>query len=244
MLDIKSIIKCTAIDWPGKLAAEFFISQCNFKCGMCHSHELIIPEKYKKIKSYNEEEINNILEQLQVSKVEGLIDGIIISGGEPTSHEELIPFLEKLRKKGFLIKIDTNGTNPLILKEIIEKKLVDCVAMDIKSSKENYEKAAGCDVNLDNIEESIKLVSGLNEYFFRTTAVPEYIDLDEIEIITFWLLEVTGKKKLKNFQIQQFIPEKCLNPEYRQIEPYSDEELKKMKLEIKDYFENVIISNI
>lgn len=188
-MKIMGLQEATLIDYPGKIACTLFLYGCNFRCGFCHNPELVLrPEG----KEYSEGEILEFLK-----KRKEYLEGICITGGEPLLSLDL-RFLRRIRELGYLIKIDTNGDFPEKLKEIIEKGLVDFIAMDIKSSKEKYEEITNSSVNLDKIEESIRLVSLLNNYEFRTTIVEGIHDLSEVKKIAVWLNEIIGKKP-KNF---------------------------------------------
>src|SRR3990167_2794743 len=202
---IKGLQKTTLIDYPGKIACTIFLFGCNFRCGYCHNPELVItPQSY----NYSENEILIFLE-----KQKKYLDGICITGGEPLLNIDF-EFLRKIKNMGYKIKIDTNGSFPEKLKEIIEEKLVDYIAMDIKTSRENYEKAVNSVVLLEKIEESIKIISNFPEHEFRTTVVERFHDDEEIKEIMIWLNKLTGKKNLK-YCLQGFKNSgKLLNPEF------------------------------
>ena len=152
------------------------------------------------------------------------MEGVCITGGEPTIRPDLIDFIKKIKNKGFLIKLDTNGSNPEILEKLIKENLLDFIAMDIKSSQNNYSKAAGVKVDLGKINKSIDLIKNSNiDYEFRTTVVPGLVGKKDIEEIGKWL------KGTKNFALQQFQNKKVLDKEFEKIQPYSEETLKEFK---------------
>jgi pyruvate formate lyase activating enzyme len=220
------------IDYPEKIACTLFLHGCNFRCGFCHNPGLVL---YEPEKIYSEKEILRFLE-----KRKNQLEGVCITGGEPLLSVDL-DFLKEIKKLGYSIKIDTNGSFPEKLKELISKKLVDFVAMDIKSSKENYEKIIKSNFNLNKIEESIRLVSSLENYEFRTTIVEGIHDLDELKKIAIWLNEVLGKKP-KKFCLQGFKnKENLLDENFRSKKDTSKEFVKELKEKIKDYFEKVEI---
>ena len=126
--------KTTLVDYPGKVAATIFTTGCNFRCPYCHNPELVLPELIKKQPKITEKEILDFLKERQK-----LLEGICITGGEPAIQPDLIDFVKKVKDLGFLIKIDTNGSCPDVLNNLIEEKLIDYVAMDIKAPKEKYE---------------------------------------------------------------------------------------------------------
>lgn len=172
--------KLTLIDYPGKVATTVFTVGCNFRCPFCHNPELIDFPK-DEIATYrkNEKVFFDFL-----GKRKGLLDGVCVTGGEPTVQPDLLPFLEKIKKMGFLVKLDTNGSRPEIVKEVVKRKLADFFAMDIKNRAECYQETSGSGVSDANIRESIRLIreSGVS-YEFRTTVVPgihEESDFDGI----------------------------------------------------------------
>lgn len=169
------LIKNSFVDFPGNISAVVFTFGCNFNCWFCHNKALI----NEKTGKYDESEI---LEFLQSRK--GFLDGVVISGGEPTINPSLKSFIKKVKAVGFKVKLDTNGTNPEILKELLEENLLDFVAMDIKTSLEKYENLTQTKVNLKNIEKSIKILLGSKiNYEFRTTFAPD-VTLNDIEKIS------------------------------------------------------------
>jgi len=154
-MQISGLQKLTLIDYPGKLACTIFLFGCNFKCGFCHNPELVFTNGQKAF--YSEKDVLDFLD-----KRKKYLDGVCITGGEPLINPDLKDLLEKIKEKGFLIKVDTNGSNPELLKEIIEQKLIDYTAMDIKTDAESYDILVGVDVDLSKIEESIKIIAKSN----------------------------------------------------------------------------------
>lgn len=177
-MKIAGLQKMTLLDYPGKIAATVFMAGCNFRCPYCHNADLVldaglvegIPEK-------------QVLETLSLRR--GFLDGVCITGGEPLLHGDIGGFISKIKDMGFLVKLDTNGSFPGRLKQLVGDKLVDYVAMDIKSSTCGYTKAAGLDVDvLPKIDESISfLMQGKVKYEFRTTVAKDlHTEADFIEI--------------------------------------------------------------
>jgi len=194
--------KLTLIDYPGKIACTVFCLGCNFRCPWCYSSELVLPEKIKKQPNISEKDFFRFLKSKK-----GLLEAVVICGGEPCLQKDLPSFAKNIKKMGFLVKLDTNGFNPQMLEDLVAKKLVDYVAMDIKAPKEKYQDAVGTAVNLKNIEKSIKfLIAGCLDYEFRTTLVPEFLNKNDISEIAKW---ISGAKK---YFLQNFRPEKTLNP--------------------------------
>ncbi len=171
--------KLTLLDFPGHLAATVFTGGCNFRCPFCHNSELILPEDFME-----EEEILSTLK-----KRAGVLEGVCVTGGEPTLQADLPSFLEKLKQMGFAVKLDTNGYQPEALKEVCGSGLVDYVAMDIKGAPESYAAIAGVSgLDLGRIEESIRYLMGRPiPYEFRTTVVPELHREEDFSQIGAWL---------------------------------------------------------
>lgn len=216
------------IDYPGKLASVIFLGRCNFRCGFCHNADLVLrPEEIPKF------DVDSIFKYLEKKKE--WVEGICVTGGEPTLQKGLPELLKKLKARKLAIKLDTNGTTPKILKKLIDDGLVDYVAMDIKTSKEKYEEATGVKVNLENIQESIDLIksSGL-EYEFRTTAVPSLVTVKEVEAISKWL-----GKDTKKYVIQQFFPVKVIDEKYYNEKPYLTPEIEELVEVAKKIISNV-----
>ncbi|MCW3980648.1 MAG: anaerobic ribonucleoside-triphosphate reductase activating protein [Candidatus Bathyarchaeota archaeon] len=231
-LDIKGYLPSSLLDYPGKIVSVVFLSGCNFRCPYCFNVEIV--NNSKKLKKIEAEDIFNHLESRRK-----WLDGICITGGEPTLHKGLFEFISKIKQMGFLVKLDTNGTNPEVLKKLIEAKLVDYIAMDIKAPLEKYKEVTRRDVDLEKIQESIDLIrkSGV-EYEFRTTVVPKFFDEKTALAIGKWL------KGSKKYCIQQFRPEKTLDKGFRKEKPYLHEKLHKFAEILKPFFDNVEVRGI
>jgi len=224
----KALQKTSLIEYPGKISSIVWTAGCNFRCPFCYNVDLVLhPEKGESISE------ETILEHLKKRKK--WVDALSITGGEPTIHKELPNFLSQVKKLGFLTEIETNGTNPAMLKELIDKKLVDYVAFDIKAPLrwEKYSKAASIKNKklFANVKKSIKLVMKSKDYEFRITVVPAlHTKQDLIDI-------AKSLKGAKAFYLQQFkndVP--LLNPEFNKIKPYSRKELEEIRIAIKKYF--------
>lgn len=203
--------KSSLIDYPEKISAVVFTQGCNFKCPYCHNPELIIANSKQQIAN------SQIIDFLK-SRVEKL-DGVVITGGEPTLHKGLPDFVKQVKDMGFYIKLDTNGTNPQMLKDLIENKLIDYVAMDIKAPIENYQQIVCSKVDTDNIIKSIELLktSGI-DYEFRTTVVNSQLSIDDFKQIGEMI------KGAKKYYLQRFLPTKVLDEAFISAQTYSDEE--------------------
>ena len=229
---ISGLQKTTVIDYPNKVAAVIFTRGCNFRCPFCHNPELVNPEKY--IPEIPEEKILNFLKKRQ-----GVLDAIVITGGEPLIYNDIEEFIKKARDLGYLIKLDSNGTNPELLEELLDKKLVDYVAMDIKNILEKYSETTGTKVNTDDIEKSIKIIiNKAPDYEFRSTILPKLHTQEDIKKMGEL---VKGAKK---YYLQNFRPEQTLDPAYNEEKPFTEEDLKKFQGILRDYVDKCEIRGI
>ena len=203
---IKGIQKTSLIDYPGKIACTLFLGGCNFRCGYCYNSDLVF--RPNTIPNIPEEKILSLL----FSRRDWL-DGVCITGGEPTIHKRLPKLCNKIKELNYEIKLDTNGTNPEMLKELITNKLIDYVAMDIKASLKNYHKVAEASIMTDKIKKSISLIMGSDiDYEFRTTVIPDIITKEEIKQIGRMI------KGAKKYFIQQFqCNPKTVNKKYNNM---------------------------
>lgn len=181
---LKGLQKLTLLDFPGKVAATVFVGGCNFRCPFCHNASLVIGKRLKDTPSVSCEDFFSFLQ-----KRKGRIEGVCVSGGEPTLYKDLIPFLYNIKELGYLIKLDTNGYRPAVLREAVDSGLVDYVAMDIKNSKESYAKTVGLEkFDITPIEESVDfLMNGKVDFEFRTTLVRQLHTERDIYSIATWL---------------------------------------------------------
>jgi pyruvate formate lyase activating enzyme len=227
---IKGLEKQTVLDYPGKLACTIFTFGCNFRCGFCHNPELIIDDGRPEIK---QEEVLDFLD-----KRKGFLDGVCITGGEPTLNKDLPEFISKIKSIGFSVKLDTNGTNPDMLEDLIKKGLVDYIAMDIKAPLESYDKTANVKVNKEDIQRSVELIRNFPNHEFRITVVPGLFDKEDARSIGEWLND-SGR-----FYIQQFRGIKTLDKKFVNKEPFSKEELEKFCNIMKPFFEKCEIRGL
>lgn len=229
IMEIGGLQKTTLIDYPGKIACTIFLIGCNFRCPFCYSAELVLPEKIKNQPRIDEKELFRFLKERRK-----YLEGVVICGGEPTIHSDLSDFLLQIKKMGYLIKLDTNGTHPDVIKKLIDKKLVDYIAMDIKAplEEEKYAVASGVKVDLEKIRQSIALIknSGI-DYEFRTTVVPTIHQLEDILNIAQAIAPA------QKFYLQNFRPEKTLNENLLQVKPFSETDLEMILEKIKNLFE-------
>ena len=235
---IGGIHTLTLLDYPKKSACILFTVGCNFRCGYCHNPQFVLPEQIKTYKAKNlipEEKFFNFLKTRK-----NLLDGVVISGGEPTLQPDLIQFCKKIKDEGFLVKLDTNGTAPKTIQELIDKNLVDYIAMDIKASPEKYEQICDTKIKLEDIKKSKDIIQKAGstnklDYEFRTTVIKEYHDEKEIEQI--------GKfcKDAKTLTLQNFRNKKVLNPKFKTHTGVSKDDLEKFKKILKKYVKKVEI---
>ncbi len=176
--------KTTLLDYPGHIAASVFLGGCNFRCPFCHNGDVVFFSSQKpETGSIAEEELFSFLQ-----KRRGILEGVCITGGEPTVHPELEAFIRRIRELGFLIKLDTNGYRPEVLRQLLSARLLDYIAMDIKTSPGRYAQAAGIQVDMEQIRLSVRLIrdSGI-PYEFRTTAAREFQTAEDFLEIGQWL---------------------------------------------------------
>lgn len=217
--------KTSLLDYPEEISAIIWTVGCNFNCPFCYNKDIVDG----KVDLISEEEILDFLE-----KRKGLITGLVISGGEPLMQKDIVSFTSKVKKMGYLIKIDTNGMFPDKLKELIDKKLVDYIAMDLKAPCSKYNKLAGKNIDCKKIKKSIKIIKESNiDYEFKTTFVPELLKKEDI-------IEIGKELKNSNrFYLQQFkndVP--LLSENLLDITPYKKEYFDETINEIKPFFKN------
>ena len=192
-MKIMGIQKLTLLDFPGKMACTIFTGGCNFRCPFCHNAGLVVDCSGDA--AISEEEFFQFLQ-----KRKGILNGVCITGGEPTLQKDLEAFIKKIKEEGFLVKLDTNGYRPDVLKDLVDKGLIDYVAMDIKNSPTRYSETAGVDIDMDKINESVEfLKSGSVPYEFRTTIVKELHTEKDIQDIGVWI-EGTPRYYLQGFE--------------------------------------------
>lgn len=196
---ISGLQKMTLLDYPGKVACTVFLQGCNFRCPFCHNSDLLGNDGPEPV---SEETLFAFLK-----KRVGLLDAVCVTGGEPTLQKDLPELLEKIKALGYLVKLDTNGNRPDVLKAVVEAGLVDYVAMDIKNCPARYGETAGVpNMSLAHIEESIRfLVTGKVDYEFRTTVADELHDEAEMEAIGQWLTGLNGGCKIPKLFLQPYV---------------------------------------
>ena len=228
---ISGMQKLTLLDYPSKTACLLFTQGCNFRCPFCHNSGLLENENPTEL--ITEDEVFKYLKKRQ-----GILDGVCISGGEPLLQQDIEEFIIKIKDLGFSIKLDTNGSCPGVLKKLIDNKLVDYVAMDIKDDFISYEKAAGIQkINIDNIKKSIEIVENSNiEYEFRTTVVKEIHDYNHLERICEYI-SPNAKYYIQNYQ-------ECDSVLSKGLSSFGEDEIKNIVEKLKVTYPNVMIRGI
>jgi pyruvate formate lyase activating enzyme len=205
--------KTTLIDFPNKIACIVFTSKCNFKCGYCHNPEL-----------FKQESVLTVSALIDFLKTRiGKLDGVVITGGEPTLQSDLINVIKQIKQLNFQVKLDTNGSNPKVLKELLQQNLLDYIAMDIKAPFEKYKNIIQIDFDTDKIKQSIDLIIKSNiDYEFRTTVIKSQLDINDFKQIG---QTIKGAKK---YYLQEFIPSKILDKNLINEKSYTKTEFKQI----------------
>ncbi|MFA4917143.1 MAG: anaerobic ribonucleoside-triphosphate reductase activating protein [Syntrophales bacterium] len=213
--------KVSLLDYPGQICAIVFSQGCNFRCPYCHNPELVNPELYGQC--LPEEEVYSFLKTRK-----GKLDAVTITGGEPTIQPDLIPFIKHIRKMGYLIKIDTNGSHPEVLAKLIKDELVDYIAMDVKAPLKKYGTVTRAQICEDKIEQSIESIvhSGI-QYEFRTTVVRSQLTKNDLFHIGRLL------KNARLYVLQPFVPTKTLDQEFLGQTTYSYEEFETIRKKLE-----------
>ncbi len=217
-VSIKGFVDTSFLDWPGRVVSVVFLPGCNLRCPFCHNRSLVLsPEKLEDFP------VSEVFESLLSHK--GWLDGVVVSGGEPTITPSLEGFLTDIKAQGLAVKLDTNGSRPGVIRRLIKLGLLDAVAMDIKAPLTGaaYEAAAGTPVDISGIKESIQiLLEGGIEAIFRATVVPGLHDEDAVRKMA----QALGGRRLI---LQDFRPEDALDPAYRLIRPFGPESLRRLQ---------------
>lgn len=223
-MEIRGFLENSFIDYPGKLSCVIFTYGCNLRCSWCHSPSLVTESKFK-LKKYNLDKIIKFIKEKNKNKK--WIDAVVVCGGEPTIQKDLINSLKQIRKElpDIMIKLDTNGTNPIVLNDIIKNDLVDYIAMDVKLGQ----------LNSDKYRNSIGLVKSFKDYEFRMTCCPSEINDENVKQINMFF-------GAKLFVFQNFNNRnKMIDSKYKKIIPYKEEKLIEWARMSKDWFDKVLI---
>jgi len=221
-MKIKNIEKSSTVDYPPHISAVVFLSGCNFRCPFCYNKELVddtsdLPDIPK----------DEFLEWLTTR--DGKLDAIVLTGGEPTINgNELVEFAHEIKELGFKIKLDTNGSNPELMKQMIDQQLVDYIAVDLKADRIKYNQACGIDFDMSKMDRTIAILSENKvPYEFRTTVVPGIHDDNVLKTMALYI------KNSPKYFIQQFKPINTLDPTYEKIIPFSESDMEKFKKDMQ-----------
>jgi pyruvate formate lyase activating enzyme len=228
-MKIGGLRRVSLIDYPGLICATVFLQGCNFKCPYCHNPELVDPGLFRT--SIKE---NTVMEFLDSRK--GKLDAVTICGGEPTIQDDLNRFIKQIKKMGFAVKLDTNGSQPNVINALIAEKLLDFIAMDVKAPLDKYKEIVKTNVNQDSIKESIKIILKAKvPYEFRTTLVQS--QLEENDILQIGKL-ITGAS---HYVLQNFINVITLDKRFQKEKTFSEEKLQKIKNHLEHQIPSVTI---
>jgi pyruvate formate lyase activating enzyme len=230
-MQIKGLVKTSIVDYPGKVATVVFVGGCSFRCPYCYNADLVLrPESLPDI------EVGEVLRLM--AERQGFVDGVVITGGEPTLQTDL-DFFREVKALGFAVKLDTNGYHPHSLQRLLQEGLLDYVAMDVKGPLEKYSLVAGRRVDTKRIEDSIQLVlSSEIEHGFRTTIVPGMVAVKDVDAIA---QSIAGARR---YFLQQFRPSSTLALQFTMMDPYPATVLEKMADAARKWVANVSIRGI
>jgi len=231
---IRGFLETSLLEWDGRIAAVVFVGGCNFRCPFCHVPDLVHCDPSLPLLSF--EDIRPVLVQQS-----GWLDGVVVSGGEPTLDLSLGRLLEKLHALGLQTRVGTNGSRPDVLRELLEARLLDSAAMDVKTALRpaRYSKAAGIEVDLSAVEESIDLLLGSGiEVEFRTTLVPQLVTADDVHSIAARLGEGA------TYALQQFVPDNSMDVSCRELTPYSIDHVRAIRDAARAFIPSVKVRGI
>jgi len=232
-MNIRGLFKTSLVDYPGRVSSVIFTGGCNLRCGYCHNPDLACNSD--KLEKIDDEEVFFFLE-----KRKGLIDGITLSGGEPTLDKDLFDFLRRVKGMGLLVKLDTNGFSPSVIEQCLSEKLVDYIAVDLKTSPLKYSSLTKRDPDFSLIILTLDIIrkSGI-EYEIRTTCVPGFVTIEDITLIG----EAVGH--VKKWYLQQFVNTHTLiDPESEKLSPYPVRYLEMMRDEALKFADRCSIRGI
>ena len=217
-MNIKGLYKTSLIDFPGRISSVIFTGGCNLSCSYCHNPDLA--KDSSSLEKIDETEIFSFLK-----KRKGIIDGVTITGGEPTLNLGLIPFLEKIKNLKLDIKLDSNALKPNVIKEVLEKELVDYVAIDVKTSPEKYNQLTNRKVDFSKIKETIEILNDSSvDYEIRTTCVPKFVTMEDLKSIK------NSIPKVNKYFLQQFVSSvDLIDPKMQGTDIYCTKELELFK---------------
>jgi pyruvate formate lyase activating enzyme len=222
----------TLLDYPGKVASLVFFSGCNLRCGFCHNSELL--HAATKGESLTKGDLMGMLD-----KRLGFIQGVVLSGGEATLDPNLFEIASEIKSKGLAVKLDTNGLNPDVLETLLERQLLDCVGMDVKTSVERYGELHHLPVDCNRVQQSIDILQAAPiAVEFRTTCVPGLVESNDIQAIGSLL------KGADHWVLQQFVPDHALSMDVRRLTPHDKETIEGFALIARSAVKNVSVRGL
>jgi len=228
-MKIGGLQRISLIDYPGMICAIVFLEGCNFRCPYCHNPALVDPCLFRT--SVKE---SDVLEFLKTRK--GKLDAVSITGGEPTMQANLPAFIRKIRRMGFAVKLDTNGSHPHVIKNLLTENLLDYIAMDVKAPFVKYKEIVNAHVNIDLIRESIDLILRSKiPCEFRTTIIDSQLDEADVQKIADL---ISGAD---HYVLQKFAPTKTLDNKFLKEKSWSDERFQNLKMLLGEKIPSVII---
>lgn len=224
MVEIKGFLETSFLDWPGKICSVLFLPGCNFRCPYCHNHPLVFrPGQFASLS------LKDIFKRLLDLK--GWIDGVCLTGGEPTQHADLPLLIHEIKENGYPVKLDTNGSHPEMLETLIDQGEIASVAMDVKAPLNplSYRRSAGLSVDIASISKSIEILKrGRVDYQFRMTVVPQLHSEEEIRALG-------GQLRVgRRLTLQNFNPENPLDPSFQHMIPYDPNVLREMESRVQE----------
>jgi anaerobic ribonucleoside-triphosphate reductase activating protein len=216
--------KFSLIDYPAKISAVIFTQGCNFRCPYCHNPELVYPQSFQE--HIPENSVFDFLSQRQ-----GKLDAVTITGGEPTLHNDLPDFIARIKEMGFLIKLDTNGSNPVMVKQLIDSNAIDYLAMDIKAPFSKYHQIVRAEIDISSIKQTISLIRNSSlDYEFRTTLVENFLTVDDVLLMGSMLY------KAKRYSLQQFVTTDKFENRSGSYSSFSKESVQLLKNRLENNF--------
>lgn len=230
---IGGLQKFTALDYPGKIAATVFTVGCNFRCPFCHNGEIVEVGAENYFEMIDEKEVLDFLKTRQ-----GELDGVCITGGEPTLQRDLAEFIEKVKALGFMVKLDTNGANFEVLEKLVRRNLVDYFAIDIKTAFYKYDLVSAPRDGAEMTLKSVDFIIGNDiPLELRTTVVPGIVGLEDFDDIIRVLREKNENilPRLSRYNVQTFRSQKCLDKKFEELDPYGDEVLEQIAEKLREH---------
>jgi len=232
LVEIKGLEKFASKDFPGHISSTIFLPGCNFRCPFCHNSDLVLhPDTLPSF------DLSFFLSYLDSRR--GWLDGLCLSGGEPLLQDDLEVLARIIKDRGYKLKIDTNGSFPDQLEQFIKEGLVDAVAMDIKAPLARYSEVVRATVDVERINKSVMIIKNSHlDYIFRTTVVPGIHQEKDLLAIGEWL------RGTRVFQLQQFSPQKTIDPEFMRIKPFPPEKILSWAELLKPFFTEVRVEGL